>query len=211
MTVGLGGRTYCLPPVNLLYTCYLTQVGRVIMSWIPCTSVHLIAYSVLHSIPNLVLFQTPMLQISCSQSADLVLFQYPIFRTQFYSNVLFQTLMLPYLPPSLTGKGTKHTVYLSDVFAVVPGTGKQARGSTAPSQPTQFTLHVLRCQPGCAGLLEQFLFKCPNSETCQAWAQQIHHQRQSEGGREGGCLHLGEIRSHNTLCTLCSTCLLLCR
>ncbi len=41
-----GGRTYCLPPVNLLYTCYLTQVGHVIMSWIPVyTSLHTLYFT----------------------------------------------------------------------------------------------------------------------------------------------------------------------
>ncbi len=94
---------------------------------------------------------------------------------------------LPLLFFSLpAGKVAKQMLYLSDVFAVVPGTGKQSFGTSEATQPTEFTLHALRCQPGSAGLLERVSFKCPNSGLCQAWAQQIYHQMQSEEGREGG-------------------------
>ena len=75
----------------------------------------------------------------------------------------------------------KEVLYLCDVFAVVPGNSpKHSRGSNSDSEPTDFTLHALKSNPGTPGQLSKVTFRCPSKEAYQIWSQQIHHQMQSK-------------------------------
>ena len=97
--------------------------------------------------------------------------------------------LLSSLPPSLSVYAVpKEMLYLSDIFALVPGSvSKRARGSTENSEPTEFTLHALKSCPESAGHITKVPFRCPSSETCQIWTQQIHHQMQSKQQWGRGC------------------------
>jgi len=93
---------------------------------------------------------------------------------------------ISWVPRKASGKKEvpKELLYLSDVFALVPGNvSKRGRGSTENSEPTEFTLHALKSCPETAGQITKVLFRCPSSETCQIWSQQIYHQMQNFGNR----------------------------
>lgn len=88
--------------------------------------------------------------------------------------------------PRKGGQFKKESLYLSDIFAVVsetPGKSKHSQDSSLDSHPTTFTLHALRSCAGSVGQLVKVVFKCSKSDTCQMWAQQIHHQMQNFGNR----------------------------
>lgn len=86
----------------------------------------------------------------------------------------------------------KECLYLSDVFAVVPGplfSPQQSRGPRRLSTSSietccEFTIHALRSIPNSPGVLVRVTFKSNNntsvSDACQVWTQQIKHQLQSE-------------------------------
>lgn len=86
----------------------------------------------------------------------------------------------------------KECLYLSDVFAVVPGALLPPPRSRAPRRLStssietccEFTIHALKSIPNSPGALMRVTFKSTNntsiSDACQVWTQQIKHQLQSE-------------------------------
>ena len=104
------------------------------------------------------------------------------------------SLPLPLSPsfsPSFPNAG-KECLYLSDVFAVVPGPNRAPPRSRGPRRLSsssiesccEFTIHALRAVPGSPGVLTRLIFKGSKTtsvtDACEIWVQQIKHQLQSE-------------------------------
>ena len=94
-------------------------------------------------------------------------------------------------PPTVYYTG-KECLYLSDIFAVVPGPNRPPPRSRGPRRLSsssidsccEFTVHALRAVPGTPGALTRLTFKSTKTtsvtDACDVWVQQIKHQLQSE-------------------------------
>ena len=122
-----------------------------------------------------------------------------------YSFSLFFLSLLFFLPIFRSfSVAPKEVLYLCDVFAVVPGNSpKHSRASNSDSEPTEFTLHALKSNPGSPGQLSKVTFRCPSKETYQIWSQQIYHQMQSKLPHSPGAFltfgvgYLGRLKKTN--------------
>lgn len=95
-------------------------------------------------------------------------------------------------------KVAKQTLFLSDIFAVAlempspshhhhhphqtPPSPTSTRFSNTPD-PTHFTVHALKSMAGSVGTLMKTTFRCPTSDSCLLWYEQIQHQMQNFGSR----------------------------
>ena len=86
----------------------------------------------------------------------------------------------------------KECLYLSDVFAIVPGPNNPPSRSHGPRRLSsssidsccEFTIHALKSMPNSPGALMRVTFKSTKntsvSDACEVWTQQIKHQLQSK-------------------------------